>query len=147
VSAGEDARPHRLSSAICQFIKHVQHAFWHDTISSVFAHTFRYNVTDMPNLSLTRRPPTLTRDVRHEKLDSSTRKRSRIKLRMPHITIIALYTVQLSLVSTRTRISSGGVGSDTGCPPGLVTNCRLKMVTDPYTVDPYTAGPSRSSAD
>jgi len=75
VSAGENARLHRLSSAICQFIQHVQHAFRHDTISSVFAHTFHYNVTGTPNLSLTRRPPTLSsRDVRHE---NSTRLRER----------------------------------------------------------------------
>jgi len=75
VSAGENARPHRLSSAICQFIQHVQQAFRHDTISSVFAYTSHYNVTGMPNLSLTRRPPTLSsREVRHE---NSTRLRER----------------------------------------------------------------------
>jgi len=67
VSAGEDARSHRLSSAIASLLNTYNIRFWHDTISSVFAHTFRYNVTDMPNLSLTRRPPALSRDVRHEK--------------------------------------------------------------------------------
>ena len=36
-------------------------------ISLVFAHTLRYIAIDMPNLSLTRRPPALSRDVWHEK--------------------------------------------------------------------------------
>jgi len=44
--------------------------------------------------SPTRRPPALScRDERHEKLYSITRKRSRIRLRMPHVTIADLYTV------------------------------------------------------
>ena len=113
VSAGEDARPHRLSSAICQFIEFVQRAFRHDTISSVFAHTSRYNVTDMPNLSLTRRPPTLTRDVRHERHDWSTRKRSRIKLRIPHITMHRLiYGLATESVSPSGQITWSNKATD-----------------------------------
>jgi len=38
VRAGVSVRLHRLSSATCQFIKHVQHAFRHDTIRSVLVH-------------------------------------------------------------------------------------------------------------
>jgi len=47
-------------------------------ISLMFAHTLRYIAIDMPKLCPTRRPPALSRDVRHE--NPSTRRRSRIIL-------------------------------------------------------------------
>jgi len=45
VSAGEDMRPHRSSSAIASLFSTFKLAFRHDATSLVFVHTFYYNVT------------------------------------------------------------------------------------------------------
>jgi len=81
-----------------QFIRPVQTSIQLDWITT-FVRTLYYNVTDISSprcvctsrlqTSSTQRPPALS----GTKLYSNTRKRSRNKLRIPHVTITYLYTV------------------------------------------------------
>ena len=115
-----------LSSATCQFITHNQHAFRHDTIGSTLVHRtivtslfVRYSVAATPAGRLPAR-----------ERNTMTRKRRKIRLRTSHIPITVLYTLQLLLVSPRTRISPGGVWLGLGQTAQLRNHCCLNMVTN-----------------
>ena len=75
--------------------------------------------------------------------NTMTRKRRKIRLRMSHIPITVLYTLQLLLVSLRTRISPSGESSGHRPPAQLVTGRYLNMVTNLHIAGPK---PSRASS-
>jgi len=78
-----------------------QHAFRRDTIRTMFVH--RTIVTSLfVRFSVAATPAGTLSPARE--LNSATRKRRRIGLTNPHIPITVLYTLQLLLVSPRTRI-------------------------------------------